>query len=66
MKKSGLEEDGSYWYELSQKEISDLVLKKYGKLIKKTEKCYVESKENGVAIMVAPRKKLNTEKPPKE
>lgn len=54
MKKSPKEEDGSYWYELTNKEVSDLVLKKYGGIIKPTEECEVIV-DNGVAIMVNPK-----------
>lgn len=57
MKKSAKEEDGSYYYELSKKEISDLVMKKYKGIIRKSEKAYVESDEPGVAIMVSPKPK---------
>ena len=56
MKKSAKEYDGSYWYELSKKEVSDLVLKKYRKIIKPSENCEVII-DDGVAIMVSPKKK---------
>ncbi len=56
MRKSAKEEDGSYWYELSKKEIKSLVLKRYGKIIKKTEKVNDVEVGDGVAIMVSPRK----------
>jgi len=60
MRRSSVEEDGSYWYELSRKDIKELVMKKYSRLIKKSERAEI-SDDSVVAIMVSPRARVKTD-----